>query len=87
MSTKRLRREELQLRPGSALHVTYRATFNRSGGAFTAAIDQYMVKKEGSLYIISYTTKPSSYARERRIFADSARSFRLRRGSPYPEPG
>jgi hypothetical protein len=74
-----LQREELQLPPGRALHLTYRATFNRTGGTFTALIDQYMVKKEGSLYIISYTTKPSSYAQERRIFADSARSFRLTR--------
>jgi hypothetical protein len=79
VSVKGLQREDLQLRPGRALHLTYRATFNRPGGTFTALIDQYMVKKGGSLYIISYTTKPSSYAQEQGIFADSARSFRLTR--------
>jgi hypothetical protein len=79
VSVEGFRREDVQLPPGRALHLTYRAKFNRAGGAFTALIDQYMVKKEDSLYIISYTTKPSTYARERQIFADSARSFRLTR--------
>jgi hypothetical protein len=70
-------REETQLRPGRTLHLTYRASFNRAGGAFVALIDQYMVERDDSLYILTYTTTPSSHTRERKVFADSARSFRL----------
>jgi hypothetical protein len=70
-------REDRQLRPGRALHLTYRASFNRPGGVFVALIDQYMVKREDLLYILTYTTKPASHPRERKVFADSARSFRL----------
>lgn len=76
-TVKRFAREETQLRPGRALHLTYRASFNRPGGAFVALIEQYMVKRDDSLYILTYTTKPSSHPRERKVFADSARSFRL----------
>lgn len=76
-TVKGFTREETQLRPGRALHLTYRATFNRPRGAFVAFIHQYMVKRDDSLYIITYTTTPSSEPRERNVFADSARSFRL----------
>jgi hypothetical protein len=76
-TVKRFAHEETQLGPGRALHLTYRASFNRPTGAFVALIDQYMVKRDDSLYILTYTTKPSSHSRERKVFADSARSFRL----------
>lgn len=76
-TVKGFRREETRLQPGRALHLTYRATFNRPGGEFVAFIHQYMVERADSLYILTYTTTPSSEPRERNVFAGSARSFRL----------
>ena len=75
----RLQREETQLRPGRAVHLTYRATFNSRGGSFAAFVHQYMVKSDGLLYILTYTTLPAAEPRFRDTFADSARSFRLTR--------
>lgn len=74
---KGLTEEETTLAPGRTLHVTYRASFNRQGGRFVAFIDQHLVKKDASLYVITFTTTPQLLARLRPTFAQSVRTFRL----------
>jgi hypothetical protein len=72
-----VRQNELRLRPGRAMHLTYRAAFNRPGGSFVAAVHQYMVKEDGFLYILTFTTLPQSEDDYRRTFEEAAYSFRL----------
>ena len=55
----------------------YRASFRRPGGSYAAFVHQYFVRNEGFLYVLTYTTLPSSEPRYRRTFADSARTFQL----------
>jgi hypothetical protein len=74
---KRLTQAQVQLPAGRALHVTYRATFNRRGGGFTAFIDQYLVKKGTSLYVLTFTTTPRLRGRFERTFSTSVRTLRL----------
>jgi hypothetical protein len=76
-TVKGLKRDETQLRPGRALHLTYRVSFKRPSGSFVAFVHQYMVKNDGLLYVLTYSTRPSSEPKYRQTFADSARSFRL----------
>jgi len=72
-----LRKEETQLSTGRALHVTYRAAFNRPNGRFVALVHQYLVKDDGSLYVLTYTTTPRLEPRLGKVFEQSARTFRL----------
>jgi len=72
-----LTEEETQLPPGRALHLTYHASFRHPGGSYTAFVHQYFVRNEGFLYVLTYTTLPSSEPRYRRTFADSAHTFQL----------
>jgi hypothetical protein len=74
---KGMTQEEIALPAGRGLHVSYRATFNRQGGRFTAFIDQYLVKKGSSLYVVTFTTTPRLRARLSPTFSKAARTFRL----------
>jgi hypothetical protein len=76
-TVKGLKREETQLRPGRALHLSYRVSFKRPSGSFVAFVHQYMVKNDGFLYVLTYSTLPSTEPKYKKTFADSARSFRL----------
>jgi hypothetical protein len=77
-SVKNVRQEETQLPPGQALHLNYRASFNRAnGGTFEVVVHQWMVKKDDFLYILTFTTAPSQEAKERQTFDESAHTFRL----------
>ena len=73
----RVKREDLQMNPGRAVHLTYQARFNSPRGPFASFVHQYMVKNDGFLYILTYSTLPSAEPRYRDTFAASARSFRL----------
>jgi hypothetical protein len=72
-----LRKSEIQLSSGRALHVTYRAAFDRPSGRFVASVHQYLVKDNGSLYVLTYTTTPKREARLGKTFEQSAQTFRL----------
>jgi hypothetical protein len=72
-----LKQEETQLRPGQALHLSYRASFNRSSGSFDVHVHQWMVKKDEFLYILTFTTSPSQEAKQQETFFDSAHTFEL----------
>jgi hypothetical protein len=72
-----LTQEETALAPGRALHVTYRTSINRQSGTFTAHIDQYLVKKGSSLYVVTFTTTPRLLASLEPTFSRSVRTFRL----------
>ncbi|CAN5218278.1 hypothetical protein BH18ACT12_BH18ACT12_24040 [soil metagenome] len=74
---KGLSQEETRLAAGRALHVAYRATFNRESGPFTALIDQYLVKGGSSLYVVTFTTTPRLLGKLEPIFEQAARTFRL----------
>ena len=72
-----LTQEETALAPGRALHATYRTSINRQAGRFTAHIDQYLVKKGSSLYVVTFTTTPRLLAKLEPTFSKSVRTFRL----------
>jgi hypothetical protein len=74
-TVKRLRHDETRLQPGRAVHVTYRAAFNRPSGPFVAVVHQYLVKKGAALYILTYTTQPRLELGLRKTFLESARTF------------
>jgi hypothetical protein len=76
-SVKDVQQEETQLQPGQALHLNYTATFNRTDGSFEVHVHQWMVKNEGFLYILTYTTSPAQEPKQRQTFDDSAQTFRL----------
>jgi hypothetical protein len=76
-TVRALKQEDLRLSAGRALHLSYRASFNRPGGSYTASIHQYMVKDDGRLYILTYTSAPGSEPRYRPVFEKSARTLRL----------
>lgn len=74
---KGLAREETQLQPGRALHLTYRAGFNRASGSHAAYVHQYFVRNGGFLYVLTFSTRPADEPAYRKTFAESARTFRL----------
>jgi hypothetical protein len=76
-SVKDVQQEETQLQPGQALHLNYLASFNRPSGAFDVHVHQWMVKNEGFLYILTYTTSPEQEPKQRETFDDSAHTLRL----------
>jgi hypothetical protein len=77
-SVKAVKQEETQLQPGQALHLNYRASFNRANGTpFEVVVEQWMVKKDDFLYILTFTTAPSQEAKQRQVFDESAHTFRL----------
>jgi hypothetical protein len=76
-SVKDVRQEKTELPPGQALHLNYRASFNRASGSFEVVVNQWMVKKDNFLYILTFTTSPSQEAKQREIFDESAHTFRL----------
>ncbi len=76
-TVKDLTQQKTQLQPGQALHLGYRASFNRSGGSFEVFVHQWMLKDEGFLYILTFTTSPAQEPKQRKTFDDSAHTFRL----------
>jgi hypothetical protein len=76
-SVKEVQKEETQLQPGQALHLNYRASFNRPSGSFEVHVHQWMVRNEGFLYILTYTTSPAQEPKQRQTFDDSAHTFQL----------
>jgi hypothetical protein len=74
---KGLTRKETQLQPGRALHLTYRAGFNRASGSHAAYVHQYFVRNGGFLYVLTYSTRPADERAYRQTFVESARTFRL----------
>ena len=76
-SVKDVKQEETQLQPGQALHLGYRASFNRASGTFEVFVNQWMVKKDDFLYILTFTTSPDQEPKLRQTFDDSAHTFRL----------
>ena len=70
--------EVTELPPGQTLHLDYHATFNKPSGPFEVVVNQWMVKKDDFLYILTYTTSPSQEAKLRQTFDDSAHTFELR---------
>jgi hypothetical protein len=76
-TVKNVEQEVTQLRPGQTLHLTYHASFNKPTGAFEVVVNQWMVKKDDFLYILTYTTSPSQEAKLRQTFDDSAHTFEL----------
>ena len=76
-TVKRLQHDEVLLQPGKAIHVTYRAAFNRPSGQFVAVVHQYLVKKAAALYVLTYTSQPSQEPGLRKTFLQSARTFRV----------
>jgi hypothetical protein len=76
-AVKNLEHEVTELSPGETLHLTYNASFNRASGPFEVVVNQWMVKKDAFLYILTYTTSPSQEAKLRQTFDDSAHTFEL----------
>ncbi len=70
-------REDVTLPVGRAFHLSYEARFRAKGKPLVALINQYMVKRAGSLYVLTYTTRPGLAQTYRQVFEDSARSFRI----------
>jgi hypothetical protein len=76
-TVKNVQQEVTELAPGQTLHLTYHATFNKPTGPFEVVVNQWMVKKDDFLYILTYTTSPSQEAKLRQTFDDSAHTFEL----------
>lgn len=76
-TVKNVEQEVTELPPGETLHLNYHATFNRASGPFEVVVNQWMVKKDDFLYILTYTTSPSQQAKLRQAFDDSAHTFEL----------
>ncbi len=76
-AVKDIKQQKTQLQPGQALHLGYRASFNRSGGSFEVFVHQWMLKDEGFLYILTFTTSPAQEPKQRKTFDASAHTFRL----------
>jgi hypothetical protein len=67
----------VELAPGTGYKVAYRAKLTINGKPRVLAIHQYMVKRGGSLYVITYTTRAEEEARRTKTFDQSARTFDL----------
>jgi hypothetical protein len=67
----------VQLPPGKAYRLAYRAKLMIRGGPRELAIHQYMVKRADRLYVITYTTEAAEEARWTKTFDRSAHTFEL----------
>jgi hypothetical protein len=76
-TVKDVEQEVTQLPPGKTLHLNYHATFNKPSGPFEVVVNQWMLKKDDFLYILTYTTSPSQEAKLQQTFDDSAHTFEL----------
>jgi hypothetical protein len=76
-SVKNVKQEMTELPPGETLHLNYHASFNKASGPYEVVVNQWMVKKDDFLYILTYTTSPSQEAKLRQTFDDSAHTFEL----------
>ena len=76
-TVEKVKQKVTELPPGQTLHLNYHATFNKRSGPFEVVVNQWMVKKDDFLYILTYTTSPSQEAKLRQTFDDSAHTFEL----------
>jgi hypothetical protein len=67
----------VRLAPGKAYRLSYRAKLTIRGNPRELAIHQYMVKRGGRLYVITYTTTSAEEAQRTKTFQQSARTFDL----------
>jgi hypothetical protein len=67
---KFLRQEETHLPAGRALHLTYRAG---SG----SVLQQYFIRHDDFLYVLTYSTRSADAARHAKIFDLSAHTFQI----------
>lgn len=67
----------IRLAPGKAYRLSYRAKLQIRGNPRELAIHQYMVKRGGRLYVITYTTSAAEEAQRTRTFDRSAHTFDL----------
>jgi hypothetical protein len=67
----------VQLRPGKAYRLAYHTKLSIRGTPRELAIHQYMVKRGGFLYVITYTTSAEEEAKRSPAFDDSAHTFEL----------
>ena len=74
-----LRKGTVQLRPGKAYRVAYRARLTIRGVPRQLALHQYMVKRGSFLYVVTFTTTAERDRRLTPTFDRSARTFSLSR--------
>lgn len=67
----------VRLAPGKGYRIAYRAKLMIRGGPRELAIHQYMLKRGGTLYVITYTTSAAEEARRSKAFDQSAHTFHL----------
>jgi hypothetical protein len=67
----------VQLAPGKGYRLAYHAKLTIRGSPRDLAIHQYMIKRGGFLYVITYTTSAVEEARRSSTFDDSAHTFEL----------
>jgi hypothetical protein len=68
----------VQLKPGKGYKLAYHAQLTIRGNPRVLAIHQYMVKRGGFLYVITYTTSAKEEAKRDATFEDSAHTFDLK---------
>lgn len=67
----------VQLTPGEAYRLSYHAKLSIRGNPRELAIHQYMVKRGGRLFVITYTTSAAEEAQRTKTFDESAHTFDL----------
>ena len=67
----------VQLAPGKAYRLSYHANLTIRGNPRELAIHQYMIKRGGRLFVITYTTSAAEEAQRTKTFAESAQTFDL----------
>jgi hypothetical protein len=72
-----VRQGPVRLAPGKGYRLAYRAKLTIRGTPRELAIHQYMVKRGGSLYVITYTTSAGEEAKRTPTFERSAHTFEL----------
>jgi len=73
-----LKQGPVQLTPGKGYKLTYHAKLMIRGQPRELAIHQFMVKRGGFLYVITYTTSAGEEAKRSPTFDDSAHTFQLK---------
>jgi len=73
--------ETIKLGGGKAVRLRYHGRFTLRGKTLETAFTQYAIVRDGSAYVLTYTTLPKLTARYRADFERSARSFRLVKSS------
>jgi len=79
LKPKRLTRKVEELPAGKAYRVAYHAFVSLRGARRELALRQYMVKRGGSLYVVTYTTNATEEAGRAATFEQSARTLSLGR--------